>query len=335
MNWKRCIAVILIAMLMACAAYADEVSVMNMTLEDLLSLNKQIGQELEAYSTEREFPEGMWVVGKDMPAGTYKIEAAESSDQAYVTQYTSEDVYVSGTALSIIPEWGNRKVWLNLQDGDKLQVEWGAVSLQPQEAFLTLGNAATVTGMYDIFGMEYDELWALNHRIIERLRGMQNFGYIEVSVGEWTIGEDIPVGSYNLLACAAPQAYIEIYEGDKWLTSYCISDVRGYGEQPKQVEMKEGYVVKVYWASIAFADANTNYILYTEDTSLLDVLQIEEEPLPDLNDLPTGWVLEEAAEGEESAEDNVPEELKEVAEGKTGEDVNIAEKQKKAVNPEE
>lgn len=278
MRYGRCAVLVLMALAFAWVGVAEEINVESLDQEGLIALNAQIAQTIEHLSEEEAFvvAEGTWIVGQDLKAGTYRL-LPENVDQAYVTVQEADGSYVCGVAISNIAEWGNKPVWLRLEKDQTIVVEWGNITLMKQQPFLSLGKDDTQPSDYDLSGMTRSELDALNARVVRALEGMEDFGYIVLSVGEWTVGTDIPVSTYNVLAYLAAQSYVEIYDGAHLIDGRCISSTVGWGKEYQKVKLKEGYLVKVDWGSVGFADTNTTVIYDPEDGKLVEELLPDEE----------------------------------------------------------
>ena len=274
MRYGRCAVLVLMALAFAWVGVAEEINIESLDQEGLIALNVQIAQTIERMGEEEAFDvaEGTWVVGQELKAGTYRLLPAASVDQAYVTVQEADGTYVCGVAVSNIAEWGNKPVWLRLESDQTVVVEWGSVTLSKQQPFLSLGNRDTQPSEYDLSGMTRADLDALNASIVSALAGMEDFGHIILGVGEWSVGRDIPVTTYNVLAYLAAQSYVEIYNGAHLIDGRCVSSTVGWGEEYENIKLKEGYVVKVDWGSVGFADTNTTVIYNPEDGKLVENL---------------------------------------------------------------
>lgn len=79
---KKFLALFLAALLLAPAALADIPDISGLTFDELVALREQINLALwnSAEWQEVTVPEGVWVVGEDIPAGHWTIRVASSHD---------------------------------------------------------------------------------------------------------------------------------------------------------------------------------------------------------------------------------------------------------------
>ncbi len=75
---KRITALIAALLLLASTAVA-EIDLSGMTLEEMIELHEQIQLALFEQAKSVVVPQGIWLVGKDIPAGTYLIRCADLS----------------------------------------------------------------------------------------------------------------------------------------------------------------------------------------------------------------------------------------------------------------
>ena len=84
---KRLITVLLIMMLVSGCAVAE---MSDLTLEELFTIRDQINQEiLSREQKEFKVPSGVWVIGEEIPAGSYSI--ASPLHFGTVTVYRSQE----------------------------------------------------------------------------------------------------------------------------------------------------------------------------------------------------------------------------------------------------
>ena len=76
---KRIVTLVLVLLCMACVASAEAPDLSGMSFEELVALKEQIN--LAIWNSEEwqevEVPQGVWVVGEDIPAGKWTIKAAD------------------------------------------------------------------------------------------------------------------------------------------------------------------------------------------------------------------------------------------------------------------
>lgn len=96
---KRILVLVLAAMLLVCSAYAEGIDVSGMSFEELVALKEQIN--LAIWSSEEwqevEVPQGVYVIGEDIPSGKWTIKAV---DGISVKVYWGDTLDEAGVALT-------------------------------------------------------------------------------------------------------------------------------------------------------------------------------------------------------------------------------------------
>lgn len=84
---KKFIILLLSLALVVCSAAADSIDLSGMTYEDLIALRDQINLAIWNCQEWQEVtvPEGIWIVGQDIPAGHWSIRVAAENDYLYVS----------------------------------------------------------------------------------------------------------------------------------------------------------------------------------------------------------------------------------------------------------
>ena len=92
---KRIAAFIAVLLLIISPALA-EIDLSGMTLEELVVLHEQLNLILFEQAKSVTVPQGIWLVGKDIPAGTYLIKCEDVGRENFDMRYT-------------LIRWGNSK----------------------------------------------------------------------------------------------------------------------------------------------------------------------------------------------------------------------------------
>lgn len=85
---KRVFAVAAVFMLLLSSAIA-EINLSNMSVAQLIALKEQINNELMSRPQIKSVtvPQGLWVVGKDIPAGTYTLKCPDLGRDEYLMRH--------------------------------------------------------------------------------------------------------------------------------------------------------------------------------------------------------------------------------------------------------
>ena len=86
---KKLFVLLLAALLICSVAAADPVDLSGMTFDELVALRDQINLAIwnSQEWLEVTVPEGIWIVGEDIPAGHWSIRVAAKKDYFYVSCY--------------------------------------------------------------------------------------------------------------------------------------------------------------------------------------------------------------------------------------------------------
>ena len=109
--------------------------------------------------------------------------------------------------------------------------------------------AAALADLPDISGLTHNELIELNHRIQMRLFSEKLMNGVNIPVGRYTVGEDIPAGSYRV-AISVENGLIVIYSPDeKTVCSYALGLVYDVYEIGK-ITLEEGQIFDLSYGSV-------------------------------------------------------------------------------------
>lgn len=139
---KKLITVVLIlALLMTSAALADVPDISGLTKEELVELNQQIGLKLfsEKLINGVHIPIGVYTVGEDIPAGSYRVKLENNQDNSVISLNYIDDEgkkRVSGSfALGDI--YGAYEVGkMTLENGQIVIIDFAPVVFFPYSGLL-------------------------------------------------------------------------------------------------------------------------------------------------------------------------------------------------------
>lgn len=123
---KKLIALTLIILsLIPVAAFAD-VDFSGMSYDELVSLNSQLFKEIVSRPEFKEVavPTGSYVVGSDIPAGTYSLGLASGTFGSMIRINDFQEAY---TVSSSDPSIGK----VTLKDGDSVDISMGSIVFKP------------------------------------------------------------------------------------------------------------------------------------------------------------------------------------------------------------
>ena len=124
---KRTIALLLILVCISGIAAADT-DLSSMTFDELVALNKAVVMEIMTRPEWKEVtvPGGTWIVGKDIPAGTYSITPAKGGGFITVKDASGKNIVNQG-----IRNAENAIGRVELLDGYTVYIERGSVIFSP------------------------------------------------------------------------------------------------------------------------------------------------------------------------------------------------------------
>ena len=122
---KKLICIVLILMLPV-IALADDLS--SMSYEELLTLRQQITAEIMSRPEwkEVEVPSGIWIVGKDIPVGTYSIHPTARG--AFLRVYTDKNKMIANQGIRTESQAVGKIVLL---EGYQVDVSDGSLIFSP------------------------------------------------------------------------------------------------------------------------------------------------------------------------------------------------------------
>ena len=100
----------------------------------------------------------------------------------------------------------------------------------------------------DLSSLSYTDLLALQKAVVAEIISRPEWKQVEVPVGQWIIGEDIPEGYYSI---TAPKDHLVIVKSTPiGSTSFDFYQVLGKGETAGKVFLKAGCVLEINEAVI-------------------------------------------------------------------------------------
>lgn len=131
---KRFLALLLVFVCLCVSAVADTVSIDTDTasLEELLLLRDRLNARIQALTGEQRLNQGVYVVGKDIPAGEYRIVCTDDVESVFLYVYSesSNEWYHFDHFYAIGSFHGTNEIArIALDDGCKLDIQGAAVCL--------------------------------------------------------------------------------------------------------------------------------------------------------------------------------------------------------------
>ena len=138
---KRLFIVLLALLLLCSSALAGSIDLTGMSFDDLIALRGQV--DLALWNSQEwkkvTVPEGIYLVGVDIPAGDWQIESilGEQSSVSYfekMNQYGTEadkDAYYFWDRVINIPSYEVKSIHLNLVDGMYVGISLAPVVFTP------------------------------------------------------------------------------------------------------------------------------------------------------------------------------------------------------------
>lgn len=86
---KKILVIIIAVLCIACAAAAEDIDISGLSFDQLVALKERINLALFESDEWQEVvvPQGIWKVGKDIPAGKWTITAVQTNDGMTYIQY--------------------------------------------------------------------------------------------------------------------------------------------------------------------------------------------------------------------------------------------------------
>ena len=131
---KRLLAIILSLMLICAPALADTITIDpdSATLEELISLRDALNARILALGGEQLLSQGVYEVGKDIPAGDYRLLCGDDVESAFVYVYSAESVnwYSFDRFYALGSFHGSSEIGkLTLTEGSRLDIQGASVTL--------------------------------------------------------------------------------------------------------------------------------------------------------------------------------------------------------------
>ena len=101
---------------------------------------------------------------------------------------------------------------------------------------------------FDLSAMSVDELAALNKAVVMELMSREDFKEVPVPPGEYTIGEDIPEGTYSVKVANDDYAMIEIYKNGTLNDAYTVLA----GTPVGKIVLVKGQTISISFFSVIF-----------------------------------------------------------------------------------
>lgn len=116
---------LVILALLPVVAYAD-VDLSSMSYDELITLNGQLFKEIMSRPEFKEVtvPTGSYIVGSDIPAGTYSLGLASGTFGSMIRINDFQDAY---SVTSSDPSVGK----VTLKDGDSVDISMGSIVFKP------------------------------------------------------------------------------------------------------------------------------------------------------------------------------------------------------------
>lgn len=122
---KLIILALVIASLIPVVAFAD-VDLGSMSYDELITLNGQLFKEIMSRPEFKEVtvPTGSYIVGSDIPSGTYSLGLASGTFGSMIRINDFQDAY---SVTSSDPSVGK----VTLKDGDSVDISMGSIVFKP------------------------------------------------------------------------------------------------------------------------------------------------------------------------------------------------------------
>ena len=225
-TFVRIIALVALVALFSSCAFAESAS-----FDELLAQRQEIDRQIIASEGFGPLPlaQGAFTVGVDLPAGTYRVE---STVITAVVVHSGAQAEEDAVVLDQTVDQEHPIEELKLEEGNVLNVTGAQLSL----TVIAIDEAPA--------GASYDELVAQRQALDEQLAASADFVKVKTAQATWTIGIDIPAGTY----CTSnpPMCVVAVYNGDphddkNLVTMYTIT-----AKEPiEKFELEEGLIFVV------------------------------------------------------------------------------------------
>lgn len=130
---KRIIILALIV-LMAIPAAAEDLDLAKLSYADLAALGKKCQDEMITRPEwkQAKVPQGIYLIGEDIPAGKYTISAMASSSETRIDILRSDaEDWEIGDSFYLGTSFNEMTVNLTLYNGDQITIAFGSVTFSP------------------------------------------------------------------------------------------------------------------------------------------------------------------------------------------------------------
>ena len=153
---KKLLTIILIlALAVPAAAFADLPDISNLSYDELVQLKDSINLAMWNSQEWQEVtvPQGLWIVGKDIPAGTWTVKCAieglssvafgdtlnETGTDVKYSQYYHSEIVVSPDYKRFEKDKDIAEYTFTVKDGDYIQIKNASVIFTPNTGKPSLG----------------------------------------------------------------------------------------------------------------------------------------------------------------------------------------------------
>lgn len=168
------------------------------SIEELVNICCAINKALTDRNNLESFdvPVGTWTVGKNLNAGLYAVLPTKPKDYNHFT------VSFSQTGKSIMMQGETKSGYIRhvfLNDGDIIEIEYNNSTLSPGTPYPHFDGEDYSKAPIIVSDYNDDELKTIYSEIMELLAN-QDFPSLTIDGGIWIVGQDIPVGTYDIKA---------------------------------------------------------------------------------------------------------------------------------------
>ena len=131
---KRFVCIMIVCVLFPFAAFASLPDISSLSSDELIELCHQIQLRLfsENLVNGVEVPAGDYIVGEDIPSGTYRLEVVYPSAGGYLHVYKSAESNVSIKDTFLGEFWGVVTIGkIQLEDGNMISISTNALRFFP------------------------------------------------------------------------------------------------------------------------------------------------------------------------------------------------------------
>ena len=219
------------------------------SIEELVNICSAINKTLEDRNNLEAFdvPVGTWTVGQHLNAGLYAILPTKSKDSCFF------DVTYSETGNTVMLQGEAESGYIRhllLSEGDKIEIKYNSSTFSPGTPYPHFDGEDYSKAPFIASDYSEEELKIVYSDIMELLAN-QDIPSITIEGGIWIVGQDIPIGTYDI------KAYLNEEHGNYEFSVYnSISEIEtlggdiamfGYGNgdetSASNCELKKGNVI--------------------------------------------------------------------------------------------